>query len=64
MTEWILAMWINTTNKAPDITASGYASSEACLMAGDLFKAADMAAKKQEARYSITCQEVEKDAQE
>lgn len=57
MTEWILAMWINTTNKAPEITASGYSSSEACLMAGDLFKAADIAARKVEAHYFISCTE-------
>lgn len=57
MTEWILAMWINTTDKAPDITARGYTSSEACLMAADLFKAADIAARKAEARYSISCTE-------
>lgn len=60
MLEYMLVMWIEGNQKEPVITANGYKTADACLMAGDLMKAADMAAKKIETRYSIICQEVEK----
>lgn len=61
MVEWILTMWIegNKTSE-PDITGRGYPTAEACMMAGDLMKAADIAAKGIEKRYTINCLEVEK----
>ncbi|NMZ77668.1 hypothetical protein HBO32_31710 [Pseudomonas nitroreducens] len=60
MYEYVLALWIEGNKAEPVLTASGYPTEESCLMAGDLMKAADIAAKKAEKRYSIICQEVEK----
>ncbi|WP_430318737.1 hypothetical protein [Pseudomonas nitroreducens] len=52
--EYALTMWIEG-KEAPSITANGYPTKEACTMAGELFKAADMTARKAKANYVIIC---------
>lgn len=59
MTEWILALYLEGSRE-PVVTATGYQTAEQCLMAGDLMKAADQAAKQMNERYSIICTEVSK----
>lgn len=57
--EWMLALIIEGS-KVPDLRAGPYETKEQCFMAGDLMKAADIAAKGQERRYTISCVEQEK----
>lgn len=59
MTEWILALYLEGSREAV-VTATGYKTAEQCLMAGDLMKAADQAAKQVQGRYSVICTEVDK----
>jgi len=52
--EYALTLWIQG-EKTPAINANGYPSKEACITAGELMKAADMAAKKSKHNYIIIC---------
>lgn len=58
MTGWFLTLLIEGS-KVPDVEAGPYKSSDACFMAGALMKAADIAAKGEEKRYTTTCHEME-----
>ena len=61
MTEWMLALFI-AGSQTPDITAGPYETEQQCFTAGELMKAADIAAKQLEQLYSISCAEREKNA--
>lgn len=60
MIGWVLALYLEG-NKVPDVEAGPYETAEICFMAGDLMKAADIAARGKEQRYTMVCQERAKD---
>lgn len=56
MTEWLLALYI-AGSTTPDVTAGPYKTEQQCMVAGDLMKAADKAARQKEQAYTVSCTE-------